>query len=284
VAQIPWIENATIRSNIIFGLPDDPARYRSVLEACALEKDLEALTDGDMTEVGANGINLSGGQRWRVTFARALYSRAGILILDDIFSAVDAHVGRHIFKEGLTGDLAQGRTRILVTHHVAMCLPRTKYAVLLGDGTVEHAGLVTDLRGSEVLMEILTQERSLTVDECENRNESSSKGRDAPTWSSRTTNKCPTHVHAAANENNTTGVSEGGSEVGVATTPKRFVEEEKRESGRIKWEIYREYLKSSGGFWFWAMALAVFVGYEIILVGRVGPLLQLLIPFSANVF
>ena len=85
VAQIPWIENATIKENILFGLPYDLARYKKVLSCCALEKDLEILPDGDQTDIGANGINLSGGQRWRVSFARALYSRAGILVLDDVF-------------------------------------------------------------------------------------------------------------------------------------------------------------------------------------------------------
>ena len=85
VAQIPWIENATIKENILFGLPFDSSRYKKVLKCCALKKDLEILPDGDQTDIGANGINLSGGQRWRVSFARALYSRAGILILDDIF-------------------------------------------------------------------------------------------------------------------------------------------------------------------------------------------------------
>ena len=85
VAQIPWIENATIKDNVLFGLPLDSGRYRRVLKCCALEKDLELLPDGELTDIGANGINLSGGQRWRISFARALYSRAGILILDDIF-------------------------------------------------------------------------------------------------------------------------------------------------------------------------------------------------------
>lgn len=85
VAQIPWIENATIKNNVLFGLPFDAGRYRRILSCCALEKDLEMLPDHDQTDIGANGINLSGGQRWRITFARALYSRAGILILDDIF-------------------------------------------------------------------------------------------------------------------------------------------------------------------------------------------------------
>ncbi len=85
VAQIPWIENATIKDNILFGLPFDSGRYRKVVSCCALEKDLDLLPDGELTDIGANGINLSGGQRWRISFARALYSRAGILVLDDIF-------------------------------------------------------------------------------------------------------------------------------------------------------------------------------------------------------
>lgn len=85
VAQIPWIENATIKDNILFGLPFDRTRYDKVLQSCALEKDLETLDDGDATDIGFNGINLSGGQKWRVSFARALYSRAGVLVLDDVF-------------------------------------------------------------------------------------------------------------------------------------------------------------------------------------------------------
>lgn len=85
VAQIPWIENATVKQNILFELPYDQGRYNKVLDACALRKDLEILEDGDETDIGFNGVNLSGGQRWRVTLARALYSRAGILVLDDIF-------------------------------------------------------------------------------------------------------------------------------------------------------------------------------------------------------
>ena len=85
VAQIPWIENATIKDNILFDLPYDSGRYKKVVRCCALEKDLDLLPDGELTDIGANGINLSGGQRWRISFARALYSRAGILVLDDIF-------------------------------------------------------------------------------------------------------------------------------------------------------------------------------------------------------
>ena len=82
-----------------------------------MRKDLEMLGDGEETEIGANGINLSGGQRWRVTFARALYSRAGILVLDDIFSAVDAHVGRFIFERGLTGTYFLSLSLPLIAQH-----------------------------------------------------------------------------------------------------------------------------------------------------------------------
>lgn len=93
VAQICFIENASIRDNILFGLPYDSGRYKRVLAACALRKDLDNFENGDQTDIGANGINMSGGQKWRLAFARALYSRAGILILDDIFSAVDSNTG-----------------------------------------------------------------------------------------------------------------------------------------------------------------------------------------------
>ena len=91
VSQTPWIENATIKDNILFGLPFDPVRYDKVIDACALTQDLFIFEDGDQTEVGAQGISLSGGQKWRLTLARAFYSRAGILIMDDVFSALDAH-------------------------------------------------------------------------------------------------------------------------------------------------------------------------------------------------
>jgi ABC-type multidrug transport system fused ATPase/permease subunit len=156
VAQIPWIENMSIKENILFGLPYDEIRYKKVLNACALARDLKLFDDGDLTEVGAQGISLSGGQKWRLTLARAFYSRAEILILDDIFSALDAHVGKHIYDNALLGELAEGRTRILATHHVSLCLPRAEYAVCLStNGTLEYAGLVEELRQTGSFEDIL---------------------------------------------------------------------------------------------------------------------------------
>ncbi|KAI6711688.1 hypothetical protein JHW43_005753 [Diplocarpon mali] len=233
VAQIPWIENASIKDNILFGLPHDPDRYHRVIEVCALQKDLEMLTDGESTEIGANGINLSGGQRWRVTFARALYSRAGILVLDDIFSAVDAHVGRFIFEQGLTGELGVGRTRILVTHHVALCRPKTKYIVELGDGTIAHAGLVSELEGNGTLQQIISHE------------ESGAGTQDIDDSTAVNSAESPTGDVAEA------GDGEAMRKVESKKVAKKFVQDETREQGRVKTRIYLDYMTFSGGRAWW---------------------------------
>jgi ATP-binding cassette, subfamily C (CFTR/MRP), member 2 len=98
VAQTSWIQNATIKENILFGLPMNMDKYREALRVCCLEKDLEMMEDGDGTEIGERGINLSGGQKQRVQLARAVYQDTDIYLLDDIFSAVDAQTGSFIFK------------------------------------------------------------------------------------------------------------------------------------------------------------------------------------------
>ena len=136
VSQNVWIENATIRDNILFGLPFCEPRYQQTISACALVTDLAMLTDGDTTEVGVGGINLSGGQKWRLSFARALYSRASILVIDDIFSAVDAHFGLHMYNNALVGPLAKFRTRIIATHHIELCLAKAQYFIRLDRGSV----------------------------------------------------------------------------------------------------------------------------------------------------
>ena len=249
VSQQPWIENASIKDNIIFGLPLDPIRYQEVIESCALPKDLEMLEDGDMTEVGAQGISLSGGQRWRVTFARALYSRAGILVLDDLFSALDAHVGKYIFEHALTGELAKDRTRILVTHHVALCLPKTKYAVLLADGTVERAGMVEELERTGGMKEILRSEEEIGGPESEV---------DLATDAELTSPKSTTNQVVKAHDEPTPPQHK----------PKKLVEDETRETGGIKRKIYGDYLQASGGIPFWIFVFFGFVIAQALTVGR----------------
>ncbi|KAH8807261.1 ABC multidrug transporter [Xylogone sp. PMI_703] len=139
VSQSPWLQNATIKDNILFGRAFNKERYEKILTACALRPDLAALANGDDTRIGLRGVKLSGGQRARVAFARALYSNARLLILDDIFSALDTHVSNDIFS-ALTGELCEGRTRVLVTHQVSLCLPKTKYLVQIENNTVYYSG------------------------------------------------------------------------------------------------------------------------------------------------
>jgi ABC-type multidrug transport system fused ATPase/permease subunit len=274
VAQIPWIENATIRDNVLFGLPYYPSRYTKVLHACALEKDLEMLEDGEMTDIGANGINLSGGQKWRVSFARALYSRAGILVLDDIFSAVDANVGRHLFEKALTGELGQGRTRILVTHHVALCLPKTKYSVLLGNGTAIHAGSIEELRRTGRLKDILDHD----VEEPEKKEEELDKqnsltvddggGALQKMFSNQTRNRRPSLLSNSGRGEIQRKKSHATLEDGKQAPPKKFTEEEGRATGHIKWAIYAEYIRACGGFAYWAFIMLLFGIAIVVFLGR----------------
>lgn len=98
VAQSAWIQSGTIEQNILFGSGMDRLKYEAVLVACALQKDLELFAFGDQTEIGERGINLSGGQKQRIQLARALYQDADIYLLDDPFSAVDAHTGTYLFN------------------------------------------------------------------------------------------------------------------------------------------------------------------------------------------
>jgi ABC-type transport system involved in cytochrome bd biosynthesis fused ATPase/permease subunit len=98
VSQSAWIETGTIEENILFGSPMDKAKYKNVIQVCALKKDLSLFSHGDQTLIGERGINLSGGQKQRIQLARALYKDADIYLLDDPFSALDAHTGSELFK------------------------------------------------------------------------------------------------------------------------------------------------------------------------------------------
>ena len=138
VAQQAWIQNMTVRDNILFGSEYDAAKYQKVVEACALVSDLELLPAGDQTEIGENGVNLSGGQKQRVGLARAAYQEAEIVLLDDPLSAVDAHVGKHLFERLIgPGGLLRDRTRILVTHNLGF-LHKVDRVLLLEDGAIKE--------------------------------------------------------------------------------------------------------------------------------------------------
>ncbi|NXK16365.1 MRP3 protein, partial [Arenaria interpres] len=145
VPQQAWIQNATLKDNILFGQAPNEQKYQNVLEACALKTDLEVLPGGDQTEIGEKGINLSGGQRQRVSLARAVYSSSDIYLLDDPLSAVDSHVAKHIFDKVIGPDgVLKGKTRILVTHGISF-LPQVDHIVVLVDGKISEMGSYQDL-------------------------------------------------------------------------------------------------------------------------------------------
>lgn len=197
-----------------------------------------------------------------MTFARALYSRAGILVLDDIFSAVDAHVGRQLFEEALIGELGRGRTRILVTHHQALCLPSATYAVSLDAGTVEYAGFVKDLQQRHIL------------------NQPQGEHEDLPVTQINDVQEVEEHAAKFTDDNDdlrkiftivtdhSVKTDDGEVDTKGKGQPKKFTEDEGREKGSVKFGIWKEYLMTSGGWWFWPPTVLFFIVYQLLVLSR----------------
>ncbi|KII86961.1 hypothetical protein PLICRDRAFT_275537 [Plicaturopsis crispa FD-325 SS-3] len=162
-AQESWVQNETIKENILFGNPYDEERYKKVLHQCGLERDLTLFDAGDRTEVGEKGLTLSGGQKARITLARAVYSPAEIVLLDDVLAALDVHTSKWIVDKCFRGDLLRGRTVLLVTHNVAMVSPIAQFVVSLGkDGEITSQGSVN---------EVLVQDHAFSLEMKENKAE-----------------------------------------------------------------------------------------------------------------
>ncbi|RKO90325.1 P-loop containing nucleoside triphosphate hydrolase protein, partial [Blyttiomyces helicus] len=218
VAQTAWIMNATVRENIIFGSRFDPERYSRIVEACALTRDFETLEGGDLTEIGEKGINLSGGQKQRISLARAAYSTASIVLLDDPLSAVDAPTARHLFDKCICGFMA-GRTRILVTHATGLALPRTDFLVVLKSGTIAAQGAVATVIDHPAVAAIVSKE---TLAAGEERVASEVKS-DVP----ETAHVIKDHSKKAT----------------------KIIKAEKKAQGSVKWSVYKAYFKAAGGVW-----------------------------------
>ncbi|KAL5020060.1 hypothetical protein ScPMuIL_002952 [Solemya velum] len=145
VPQEAWIQNMTLRDNILYGKDLVEKKYRRVLQMCALLPDLQILDGGDMTEIGEKGINISGGQKQRVSLARAVYSNADVYLMDDPLSAVDSHVGKDLFKNVIGNEgLLKHKTRILVTHGVHW-LPMVDTIIVLKEGAISEMGSYQEL-------------------------------------------------------------------------------------------------------------------------------------------
>ena len=145
VPQQAWIFNATIRENILFGKKFDQIRYDNVLNACSLVEDMEQLPMKDMTEIGDRGANLSGGQKQRISIARAAYNDSDVCLLDDPLSAMDIHVGKHVFVNCIQR-LLKNKTVLLVTHQIQY-LDVCDVIIVMHAGSIAERGTHTDLLG-----------------------------------------------------------------------------------------------------------------------------------------
>ncbi|KAJ4810045.1 Multidrug resistance protein ABC transporter family isoform 1 [Rhynchospora pubera] len=161
--QSAWIQTGTVQENVLFGKEMDKELYEEVLEACGLDTDVRQWGKGDLTVVGERGVNLSGGQKQRIQLARALYNDADVYLLDDPFSAVDAHTGAHLFKECLMG-LMSSKTVVYVTHQLEF-LRAADLVLVMKDGRIVQSGKYEDLISQdegEFAKQMSAHEQSLT--------------------------------------------------------------------------------------------------------------------------
>ena len=219
VPQEAWIQNMSVRDNILFTKPFEAQKYKEVLSACALGPDLKLLPSGDKTEIGENGINLSGGQKQRISLARAAYAESDIYLLDDPLSAVDAHVGKHIFERVISNEkgLLRHTTRVLVTNSVQFLSQVDQIIVMKNGKVVEGAAL-----SEEVLLKEGDQASSL--------NEKSKEGIEAE----------PIDDYV----DDDTSESVGGAS--VASGQGQLIERETTMVGRVKFSVYKSYWRKMG--------------------------------------
>ncbi|XP_066478250.1 ATP-binding cassette sub-family C member 2 [Tiliqua scincoides] len=282
VPQQAWIQNATLKDNILFGSSLDEARYQQVLEACALLPDLQLLPGADLTEIGEKGINLSGGQKQRVSLARAVYSNADIYLLDDPLSAVDSHVGRHIFDKVLGPEgLLRHKTRILVTHNLNF-LAQVNDIVTVVDGAVSEQGSYSTLlaRGGAFAQLLNTYgnqqdsipEEEATVgvgEELELDGDPVPGTEEVPADVVTMTQKSEASVHQKNFTRSLSSSSTMSSSRNIKAHGKkqkksvdeqkgqRLIEKEAMETGKVKFSMYLQYLRAVG----WGLSTWIFIGY-----------------------
>lgn len=279
VPQQAWIQNATLRDNILFGSRYEERRFKEVIEACALCPDLELLAGGDLVEIGEKGINLSGGQKQRVSLARAAYSQADILLLDDPLSAVDSHVGKHLFDEviGPTG-LLKDKTRILVTHAVSF-LPFVDEILVLKDGVISEVGSYNSLRANKgafaEFLDTYAKEQS-------NPDQSERDTRDVELIPDREDTQPDSPLEDAISvtlkrENSIRRSQRSGSvslrknsslkkSKGDSNKGQRLIEKETMETGQVKLGVFLQYMRAMG----WGYTAVVVVIYFIQNIAFIG--------------
>ncbi|KAJ7890947.1 multidrug resistance-associated ABC transporter [Mycena olivaceomarginata] len=223
VPQVPWIRNETVKNNILFGEAHDEDRLQEVVDTCSLRYDMDVLPYGLETEIGEKGINLSGGQKARISLARAAYSPADIVLLDDPLSAVDAHVGKAIVENCLVNGPLAKKTRVLVTHALHV-LHRMDYIYVMDGGEIKEHGTYNSLMQNGHLFPRLIDE-----------------------YGSKEEGKA-THT-GAAGDLTTLHVANEKQLVAV------LMQVEERNTGAVTWTVYRRYLVYAGSV-MWAFIVA----------------------------
>ncbi|XP_033987321.1 ATP-binding cassette sub-family C member 9 isoform X1 [Trematomus bernacchii] len=148
--QKSWLLNATVEENITFGSPFNKQRYKTVIDACSLQPDIDLLPFGDQTEIGERGINLSGGQRQRICVARALYQNTNIVFLDDPFSALDIHLSDHLMQEGILKFLQDDKRTVVLVTHKLQYLIHADWIIAMKDGSVLREGTLKDIQTHDI--------------------------------------------------------------------------------------------------------------------------------------
>ncbi|KAJ3255913.1 hypothetical protein HK103_005829 [Boothiomyces macroporosus] len=228
--QQAWIQNASVKDNILFGHLYEEERYINTIRVCALEKDLQMLSNGDATQIGERGINLSGGQKQRINIARLVYFDPDIVLLDDPLSAVDSHVGRYLFEECLQNALKK-KTRILVTHQLHF-LPQVDYILVMNEGQVAEQGTFEELMNSKGAFSALMSEYGGVNEVKDEVIEDKVKQMDAAD---------------AKRIGNMLQVKAGGD-------ARELMQKEDRATGSVKANIWLTYMNSAGG-WFFGIGL-----------------------------
>lgn len=281
VPQQAWIQNATLRDNILFGSPLEEKQFWQVIDACALAPDLKLLAGAELTEIGEKGINLSGGQKQRVSLARAAYSQADIYLLDDPLSAVDSHVGKHLFDKviGPKGIL-KDKTRILVTHGVSF-LPYVDEIVVLVNGVVSEIGSYKSLRAnkgafSEFLDTYAQEQKNRTMSESEDTADvelipdRDDIQPDYPLEDTVAVTLKRDHSIRRSQRSSSVRLRKGSVK---KTEPEyeikqgqKLIEKETMETGQVKFSMYLQYTRAMG----WAYTIVAFVIYFIQNVAFIG--------------
>jgi ATP-binding cassette subfamily C (CFTR/MRP) protein 4 len=248
-SQEPWLFSGTIRQNILFGQPMDKARYKKVIKKCALERDFQLFANGDKTIVGERGMSLSGGQKARISLARAVYRNASVYLLDDPLSAVDAHVGKHLFDQCIK-DFLRGNVVILVTHQLQF-LQHADRIVILEDGKIQAVDTYDNLIDSGLdfakLLAVPTKEDNEHKDEFEQLSRQNSERSERRDSVSSVASSLVNEIEGKGPEQN----------------------EEKRVIGKIGFGVYKQYFNAGGGFCMAFGSMVLFIASQILASGKI---------------